>query len=123
MDEPFFDTIEPGPDAADHFHQFGWVLTEPLQPQGVAELREWIDDLMTWPDDGPWLHYREVTANGPQLCRTENFVPHHGELRELLTRSELSDTASILLDETAILYKEKINYKAPGGAGYSHVGY
>ena len=119
MDQPFFDTIEPGPDAAEHFQRFGWVLTEPLQPQAVAELREWIDDVMTWPDDGPWLHYREATEHGPRLCRTENFVPYHDELRELLTRSELSDTASILLDETAVLYKEKINYKAPGGAGYS----
>lgn len=119
MDEPFFDTIEPGPEATEHFRRFGWVLTEPLQPQAVAELREWIDDLMTWPDDGPWLHYREATASGPRLCRTENFVPFHDELRELLTRGELAETASILLDEPAILYKEKINYKAPGGAGYS----
>ena len=119
MDQPFFDTIEPGPDAEEHFRKFGWVLTEPLRPEAVAELRSWVDDLMMWPDDGPWLHYREATANGPRLCRTENFVPFHDELRELLTRSELSDTASILLDETAVLYKEKINYKAPGGAGYS----
>lgn len=119
MDQPFFDTIEPGPDAEEHFRKFGWVLTEPLRPEAVAELRSWVDDLMMWPDDGPWLHYREATANGPRLCRTENFVPFHDELRELLTRSELSDTASILLDETAVLYKVKINYKAPGGAGYS----
>ena len=101
MDQPFFDTIEPGPDAEEHFRQFGWVLTEPLRPEAVAELRSWVDDLMMWPDDGPWLHYREATANGPRLCRTENFVPFHDELRELLTRSELSDTASILLDEPA----------------------
>ncbi len=119
MDEPSFDTIEPGPDAAEHFRRFGWVLTEPLDPQAVAEVRMWIDDLMTWPDDGPWLHYREATEFGPQLCRTENFVPHHDGLGELLTRGELLDTASILLDEPAVLYKEKINYKAPGGAGYA----
>ncbi len=119
MDHPTFDALEPGPDAAEHFRRFGWVLTEPLDPQVVAEVRAWIDDLMTWPDDGPWLHYREATENGPRLCRTENFVPHHDELGELLVRGELVDTASILLDEPAVLYKEKINYKAAGGAGYS----
>lgn len=119
MAEPYFDTIDPGPDALEHFREFGWVLTEPLDPQRVAELCDWVDDLMTWPDDGPWLHHRELTERGPRLCRTENFVPHHRELGELLTRGELLDTASILLDETAVLYKEKINYKAAGGAGYS----
>jgi ectoine hydroxylase-related dioxygenase (phytanoyl-CoA dioxygenase family) len=40
-------------------------------------------------------------------------------LRSLLTQGELPETASLLLEETAVLYKEKINYKAPGGAGYS----
>lgn len=119
MEQPSFDTIEPGPDAADHFHRFGWVLTEPLDPQSVAELRTWIDDLMTWPDDGPWLHHREATTFGPRLCRTENFIPYHEGLRELLVRGELVDTASILLDEPAVLYKEKVNYKAAGGAGYA----
>ena len=35
--------IEPGPDAAERFTTSQWVVTEPLDPQAVEELREWID--------------------------------------------------------------------------------
>ena len=110
---------ELGPEAVAHFRRTGWVLTEPFDPQVTAELREWIDDLAAWPDDSGVLHHREITARGPQLCRTENFVPFHTELRDMLTRGELVDTASMLLGERAVLYKEKVNYKLAGGAGFA----
>ncbi|HEX5613951.1 MAG TPA: phytanoyl-CoA dioxygenase family protein, partial [Acidimicrobiia bacterium] len=70
-------------------------------------------------DDGAWLHYRELTDEGPKLCRSENFVPFHAGLRALLTEGPMLDVASALLGEPAVLYKEKINYKLAGGAGYS----
>ena len=60
-----------------------------------------------------------MTDHGPELCRSENLVPFHDGLRALLTTGSLLDTASALLGEQAVLYKEKINYKLPGGAGYS----
>ncbi len=98
----------------------GWVLTEPLDAATTTQLATWVDEVSAWPDDeGEWLHYREATEHGPQLCRSENFVPFHHGLRELLTEGAVLDTASALLGEPAVLYKEKINHKAPGGAGYS----
>jgi hypothetical protein len=60
-----------------------------------------------------------MTDTGPQLCRSENFEPFHEGLRGLLTTGPMLDTATALLGEPAVLYKEKINYKLPGGAGYS----
>lgn len=105
---------------AAHFARLGWVLTRPLDADGVAQLRAWVQDVASWPDDGgAWLHYRELTDRGPTLCRTENFVPFHEGLRSLLTTGPLLDQASALLGEPAVLYKEKVNYKLPGGAGYS----
>ena len=101
-----------------HFREHGWVLTlSPVEPPLVAS---WVEEVAAWPDgDGPWLHHRELTDTGPQLCRTENFVPFHAGLRALLTTGGMLDTASALLGEPAVLYKEKINYKLPGGAGYA----
>jgi len=110
---------ELGPGAVEHFRRTGWVLTEPFDPQVTAELRDWVDELAAWPDESGVLHHREMTAHGPQLCRTENFLPFHAGLREVLTRGELLDTASMLLGERAVLYKEKINYKLIGGAGFA----
>ena len=107
------------PAAVEHFDELGWVLTEDIAPHEVPSLQRWVDDVAAWPiDGGAWLHHRELTDTGPQLCRTENFVPFHDDLRELLTR-RLAATASLLLGEPAVLYKEKINYKLAGGAGYS----
>ena len=86
----------------------------------MSELRSWVDELASWADaDGDWLHYREMTDAGPRLCRTENFVPFHDGLRRLLTESLVPQVASTLLGGPACLYKEKVNYKLVGGAGFS----
>lgn len=117
-DPPVFTTASA--DAAAHFERTGWVLTRTLDADQTTALRGWVDDVAGWPDDGgDWLHYRELTDDGPKLCRSENFVPFHDGLRTLLTAGAMVDIASTLLGEPAVLYKEKINYKLPGGAGYS----
>ena len=105
-------------DDVEHFQSHGWVLTR--SHDDVQAVAGWVAEVASWPDaDGPWLHHRELTDLGPQLCRTENFVPFHDGLRVLLTAGSMLATASALLEEPAVLYKEKINYKLPGGAGYA----
>jgi Phytanoyl-CoA dioxygenase (PhyH) len=106
--------------ASDFFGQHGWVLTQTLDADGVRELRGWLDEIAAWPDDGDgWMHHRELTDDGPQLCRSENLIPFHEGLRALLTSGAILETASALLGQPAVLYKEKINYKLVGGAGYA----
>lgn len=102
------------------FRERGWALTPTLGPDEAAELVGWIDEVAAWPDeDGDWMHHRELTDAGPALCRTENLTPFHDGLRALLTAGPMLDVASALLGEPAVLYKEKVNYKLVGGAGYS----
>lgn len=117
MGQPVFSSATT--DAVAFYRHHGWVLTATLDTGACAALREWVDDVMAWPEDGSWLHYREMTDDGPRLCRTENFVPYHAGLRELLAAGAMVETAGALLGEPAVLYKEKINYKAVGGAGYA----
>ena len=117
-DVPVF--TDGGPEAVAHFERTGWLLTRTLDAGQTAALQAWVDEVAAWPDDaGDWLHYRELTDDGPKLCRSENFAPFHEGLRCLLTEGPMLDIASALLREPAVLYKEKINYKLPGGAGYS----
>jgi ectoine hydroxylase-related dioxygenase (phytanoyl-CoA dioxygenase family) len=47
------------------------------------------------------------------------MVPHHAGLRSMLCSGLLVDVAGAILGEPAVLYKDKLNYKLPGGAGYS----
>lgn len=106
--------------AIEHFRQHGWLLADTLDAGALAELRSWVGEVVAWPEgEGGWLHYREQTDHGAVLCRSENLVPFHAGLRDLLTRGTLVETAGALLGEPAVLYKEKINYKQPGGAGYA----
>ena len=114
---PVFASDDPA--AGEHFQRNGWALVSATAAGELEQLRGWVDEIASWPDaDGPWLHYREQTDFGPRLCRSENFVPFHEGMRRLLCE-RLAAVAAVLLSGPAVLYKEKINYKLVGGAGYS----
>jgi hypothetical protein len=102
----------------DHFREHGWVRTR--GPVPVSDLVAWVEDVAAWPaGEGPWMHHHEMTDGGPRLCRSEGFVGIHAGLTALLTEGTLVEAAGALLGEPAVLYKEKVNYKLPGGAGYA----
>jgi hypothetical protein len=104
----------------EQFRELGWVAVDALDAGSRAALRAWTDEVAAWPADaGEVLQHFEGTDDGPLLCRSENFLPFHDGLRALLCSGPLLEVASTLLGEPAVLYKEKVNYKAPGGAGYS----
>jgi hypothetical protein len=106
-------------DAVRHFAEHGWAVVDAVRPATVAQLPAWVDEVAGLPDTTGVLQHREATDRGPQLCRSENFVPVHAGLRDLLCSGRVVEVAGALLGEPAVLYKEKINYKLPGGAGYS----
>ncbi len=102
------------------FREQGWVLTRTLEPDATATLQGWVDEVAAWPDEaGEWMHHREMTDHGPALCRSEHLIPFHAGLCDLLTAGDVLATAGALLGQSAVLYKEKVNYKLAGGAGYS----
>jgi len=102
-----------------HFAEHGWVVADLIPPFARARLGEWVDEVAVLPDASGVLHHREATDIGPQLCRSEHFLDLHAGMRDLLCTGAVLEIASALLGEPALLYKEKINYKLPGGAGYS----
>jgi hypothetical protein len=102
-----------------HFKDQGWLLLDGLLELTPAQLQDAVAAVAAWDDDGEWLHHREMTDAGPRLARTENFTPFCEPLFNLLRRGALPEVAGELLGEPALLYKEKINYKLAGGAGFS----
>jgi hypothetical protein len=104
----------------EHFREHGWVVVDLLPPATTAALPRWVDEIAALRDgEHGVLQHFEGTDDGPMLCRSEDFVPAHAALRDLLCTGPLAETAGALLGEPAVLYKEKINYKLAGGAGYS----
>lgn len=97
------------------------LIPDAISGDDLTALQQWVTDLeaMEGTTSG-LLQYDETTPGGAsRRCRTENFVPFHRELGDLITTGLIPRIAGELLGEEAVLYKEKVNYKAPGGAGFA----
>ena len=103
------------------FRRDGWlVLRQAFSPTERAQVDAWMETVQTWADNGgPGLHHHEQTHDGPRIARSEDFVPHHDGLAALLCDGALPHWVGQLFDEPAVLYKEKCNYKYPGGGGFA----
>lgn len=106
----------------------GWERDGHLLATGLFDaatldsLREWASAIAVVrpgpEDDNPVLQHFEATQNGAVLARSENFTQRLSGLRDLVTTGSIAQAAAQLMGEPALLYKEKINYKHPGGAGF-----
>lgn len=97
------------------------VIRNPFSAQALARLRAWTEEVTAWPETpGKWMKYFESSATQPrQLCRVENFIPFHAGFAELLRGAGVRKVLTALMGEAPHLFKEKINFKLPGGAGFS----
>ena len=106
--------------ATAHFTDHGWVVVDALSPRARRALPRWADEVAALPDgDRRAPAPGSAPSTGRSCAAARTSCPSHAELRTLLCTGTLLDVAGALLGEPAVLYKEKINYKLPGGAGYS----
>ncbi len=103
------------------FARDGWLVLRGVLPSDrVDQLRTWVDQVEDWAHlDGPGMHHFESTEHGPAIARSEDLVPHHPGLEQFICRDAILAWVGQLFGEEAVLYKEKINYKQPGGAGFA----
>lgn len=99
----------------------GWLaVADAFAPAEVTALRRWVDEIAAPPAPGDQRqHYFEETERGPAICRTERFLADHEGLHRLLQFGTLPELAGALTGESMLLYKEKVNHKQPGGAGFA----
>ena len=89
-----------------------------LDASEVARLRTWVAAIEAWPAGSHvWGHYAEQTPAGPAICRTENVSACHEGVAALVDGT-LRMCAQEALGEAAVAFKDKVNYKQPGGAGF-----
>jgi len=88
----------------------------------VQALIDWTTELQELPETpGKWMKYFETSdKDGSRILqRMENFFPYHRGMSDIFgNQSKVAQMVSELMGETAILYKEKINFKLPGGDGF-----
>ncbi|MEM9564452.1 MAG: phytanoyl-CoA dioxygenase family protein [Actinomycetota bacterium] len=107
----------------DGWNARGWLhLPGALDPATVAALQVWVEEVAAWSTDptGPGLHHREQTDDGPVLARSEHFADEHEHLGSFVRGHEvLVEVLTSLFGEPPVLFKEKVNYKHPGGGGFA----
>jgi 2-aminoethylphosphonate dioxygenase len=81
---------------------------------------DWADEIQNWDSSvkGKWMIYYENINGKETLCRTENILPYHEGMRKLLLEGEVKRITDDLLGVDSAIFKEKINYKLPGGGGF-----
>jgi hypothetical protein len=84
------------------------------------------DDLTSLPTghsaesgEHPWMVHHERSAHdgAVRICRVENFCYHKPAWAELCF-GIVQDCVSQAFGEPAVLFKDKVNYKGPGGGGF-----
>jgi 2-aminoethylphosphonate dioxygenase len=84
----------------------------------VRALAEWARAVESWPVGSPvWGHYAEQVGDRVAVCGTENVSACHAGIAGLV-EGVLRELASDGLREPASAFKDKVNYKHPGGAGF-----
>lgn len=103
------------------FRRDGWlVVPRALTSAQLDDIDAAITRLEQWAvDNGPGLHHFEQTDAGAVLARSEDFVHDDAVLHDLICDGAVVEVLTALFDDEPMLFKEKINYKQPGGGGFA----
>jgi len=112
------------PERVLHFRKTGFLVVRDLfPPEQMRRIRSWTEELQRWPEvAGKYMKYFEHSTTQPDtrlLNRVENFVPFHEGFRDLVNDTRLLTSAARLMGDAVVLFKDKINFKLPGGGGFA----
>uniref|UniRef100_A0A0W0EU37 Putative PhyH-domain-containing protein n=1 Tax=Moniliophthora roreri TaxID=221103 RepID=A0A0W0EU37_MONRR len=102
------------------FERDGFLIL-PAISEGISNnIVNWTHEIKNLPHhSNAWMHYEEIDAKGQRtLCRTENFANYHDGFNKLFRGDEILGILEQLSGEKMVLFKEKINYKAPWAGGF-----
>ena len=111
------------PEQVETFRRDGFVFAPGFySADEVARITAWTDEVTNWPEEpGRHMVYYEDDLKNPGervVQRVENFTQYHDGFGDLFLRGRMHEAVGDLLGEDAALFKEKVNYKMPGGDGF-----
>lgn len=106
------------------FHRNGFLIVRGMFPrEEMTRIADWTDEVVAMPEvPGRHMVYYEDSVTAPPrrvLSRIENFAPYHTGFEGLLTDSKVTRCVGDLFGAEPVLFKEKINFKLPGGNGFT----
>jgi hypothetical protein len=112
-----------GPEKLGEYEKHGWLDAPHFFSTGeIAEIGRLADEVSSMPEiSGMQMVYREPSLIEPDLRiiqRIEDFCPHHPGFEALIRGGRLQGAVEQLLGGPAVLFKDKINFKMPGGGGF-----
>ena len=97
------------------------VYRELFDSREIADITRWTDEVMLYPEQsGKYMIYFEQSSlSGTRiLSRVEDIEPYHDQFSHIFNGEKLRGCCTRLFGSDAVLYKDKINFKLPGGAGF-----
>ena len=109
--------------ALEHYALKGWVVVPGFfSAAQTAKLVRFADEVCELPEvAGKQMVYREpslLDAQSRVFQRVENFCSYHTGFDKLIRGGQLKSAVEQVLGSPAVLFKEKINFKMSGGAGF-----
>jgi len=93
-----------------------------FSPAEMRAITGWSEEVQGWTEvPGRHMAYYEDDLAHPGrrvLQRIENFVPYHAGFERILSDRRMLGAVEQLFGDPAVLFKEKINFKLPGGDGF-----
>ena len=105
------------------FRRDGFIIIPSFySTQEIKHVSSWIDELADRPHrpgrERVYLEDDLLHPGGRVLSRIEKFADFHEGLRDFIHAPKITGTVSEFFKEPAVLFKEKINFKLPGGGGF-----
>jgi 2-aminoethylphosphonate dioxygenase len=104
------------------FNDTGFVvLRGAFGTEDTATIAKWCAEILVAPEVSGrhWVYHERANnaGNANLVSRIENIYPYHSGFAELI--DALAAPSAQLLGEDAQLFKEKVNFKMPGGDGFT----
>jgi hypothetical protein len=88
----------------------------------TSDILRWTRELETAPEipGRHWVYHEDslTEPNRRLIQRIENFCPFHAGFDQLIRHGALARWTAALMGAEVVLFKEKINFKMPGGPGF-----
>ena len=105
------------------FRDTGFTVVQSLyNDDEMRDITSWCEEVADYPElPGKTMKYFEQSKLDSSLrilSRIEDFEPYHEGFSRMFTSGKLLECINDLFAEESVLFKDKINFKLPGGEGF-----